>query len=84
MDPGEPMDKDIYELGPEELAQVPSVPASLEEALDALEANHEFLRKGDVFTEDVIEMWLDYKRTNEVEEIRLRPHPMEFALYYDC
>ncbi len=84
MDPGEPMDKDIYELGPEELAQVPSVPASLEEALDALEANHEFLLKGDVFTEDVIEMWLDYKRTNEVDEIRLRPHPMEFALYYDC
>ncbi|MDA2917131.1 glutamine synthetase, partial [Nitrospinae bacterium AH_259_B05_G02_I21] len=84
MDPGEPLDKDMYDLEPEELAAVPSVPGSLEEALDALEANHEFLRKGDVFTEDVIKVWLDYKRTNEVDEMRLRPHPMEFALYYDC
>ncbi|MCH7646436.1 MAG: glutamine synthetase, partial [Nitrospinae bacterium] len=84
MDPGEPMDEDIYELPPEELAKVPSVPGSLDEALDALEANHEFLLKGDVFTEDVIETWLDFKRTVEVDELRLRPHPIEFALYYDC
>jgi glutamine synthetase len=84
IDPGEPLDKDIYELGPEELAGVPSVPDSLGDALKALEANHEFLLKGDVFTEDVIETWLYYKRTNEVDELRLRPHPIEFALYFDC
>ena len=84
IDPGEPMDKDIYELGPEELALVPSVPGSLDEALDALEANHEFLLKGDVFTEDVIETWLNFKRTVEIDELRLRPHPIEFALYFDC
>jgi glutamine synthetase len=84
MDPGEPMDEDIYELVPEELAKVPSVPGSLSEALDALEANHEFLLKGDVFTDDVIETWLDFKRTVEVDELRLRPHPIEFALYFDC
>jgi glutamine synthetase len=84
IDPGDPLDKDIYELGPEELEGVPSVPGSLEEALEALEADHEFLLKGDVFTEDVIETWLYYKRTAELDELRLRPHPMEFALYYDC
>ncbi len=83
IDPGPPLDKDIYELPPEELAEVPSVPASLGEALDALERDHEFLLKGDVFTEDVIETWLWYKRTKEVDPVRLRPHPYEFVLYYD-
>ena len=83
IDPGEPLDKDIYGLSPEELKNVPSTPSSLGEALDALEADHEFLMKGDVFTEDAIYTWLDYKRENEVDPIRLRPHPYEFALYYD-
>lgn len=81
--PGEPLDKDIYELSPAELSKVPSVPASLEGALDALEADHEFLTQGDVFTPDAIEMWIDYKRTNEVDPVRLRPHPQEFKLYFD-
>ncbi len=83
LDPGPPLDKDIYELPPEELAEVPSVPASLGEALDALERDHVFLLMGDVFTEDVIETWLWYKRTKEVDPVRLRPHPYEFVLYYD-
>ncbi|MCG8604907.1 type I glutamate--ammonia ligase [bacterium] len=83
IDPGEPLDKDIYDLSPEELADVPSTPASLENALDALHNDHEFLLKGDVFTEDVIETWIQYKRENEVAAVRLRPHPYEFALYYD-
>jgi glutamine synthetase len=84
IDPGAPMDKDIYELPPEELARIPSTPDSLASALDALEENHEFLLKGDVFTQDVIETWISYKRMNEVEPLRLRPHPYEFALYYDA
>jgi glutamine synthetase len=83
IDPGSPLDKDIYELPPEELAEVPAVPGSLAEALDALERDHEFLLKGDVFTEDVIETWLWYRRTKEVDPVRLRPHPYEFVLYYD-
>jgi glutamine synthetase len=83
LDPGEPLDKDIYGLTPEEMSDVPTLPGSLEEALDALEADHEFLLKGEVFTEDVIRAWLDYKRRFEVDAIRLRPHPYEFALYYD-
>ncbi len=83
IDPGDPLDKDIYSLGPEELASVPSLPASLEGALDALEKDHDFLLKGDVFTPDVIETWIEYKRTNEIDQIRLRPHPYEFALYFD-
>ncbi|MEC4677083.1 MAG: type I glutamate--ammonia ligase [Nitrospirota bacterium] len=83
IDPGEALDKDIYDLGPEELASVPTMPASLEEALDSLEADNEFLRKGDVFTEDAIETWISYKRTKEVDALRLRPHPHEFYLYYD-
>ena len=83
IDPGEPLDKDIYELEPEEMAGVPSVPASLEEALKELEADHQFLRKGDVFTQDVLDTWLWYKRTKEVDPVRLRPHPYEFVLYYD-
>jgi glutamine synthetase len=83
IDPGEPLDKDIYSLSPEELADVPSTPGSLEEALDALEDDNEFLLKGDVFTEDVIEKWLEYKRENEADQVRLRPHPYEFMLYFD-
>ena len=83
IDPGQPLDKDIYELGPEELKDVPSVPPSLEKALDALEADHEFLLKGDVFTEDAIDVWLSYKRKREVDAVRLRPHPYEFTLYFD-
>lgn len=83
VDPGEPLDRDIYGMSPEELAEVPSTPASLEEALKALENDHEFLLKGDVFTADVIETWIRYKRRNEVDAVRLRPHPYEFALYYD-
>ncbi len=84
IDPGEPLDKDIYGLSPEELANVPTAPSSLEEALNALEEDHEFLLKGDVFTEDAIQMWLEYKRENEVDPIRMRPTPWEFALYFDC
>jgi len=83
IDPGQPLDKDIYDMAPEELAGVPSMPGSLEEALDNLEADHDFLMKGDVFTKDAIEMWIHYKRTKEVDALRLRPHPYEFFLYYD-
>ncbi len=83
IDPGEPLDKDIYSLGPEELAAVPKVPGSLDEALNALENNHDFLLKGDVFTQDVIDVWLEYKRENEINAMALRPHPFEFELYYD-
>lgn len=81
--PGDPLDRDIYDMSPEELAEVPSTPGSLEEALNALEADHEFLLKGDVFTSDVIDTWIAYKRSKEVDAMRLRPHPYEFALYYD-
>jgi len=83
IDPGQPLDKDIYDLSPEELRDVPSMPGSLEEALDCLEQDHAFLLKGDVFTEELLETYIDYKRKNEVDAIRLRPHPYEFALYYD-
>ncbi|MGZ8786116.1 MAG: type I glutamate--ammonia ligase [Acidimicrobiia bacterium] len=83
IEPPPPVDKDIYDLPPEELKNLPSVPGSLEEALDALEADHDFLLKGDVFTSDLIQTWLDYKRGSEVDAIRLRPHPYEFYLYYD-
>jgi glutamine synthetase len=84
IDPGDPLDKDLYSLSPEELGVVPQTPASLEEALNALEADHEFLLKGDVFTPDVIEMWINYKMENEVKDINSRPHPAEFMLYFDC
>jgi glutamine synthetase len=83
IDPGEPLDKDIYELSPAELSKVPSVPGSLEGALKALEDDHEFLTKGDVFTQDALEMWISYKRTREIDPVRLRPHPYEFKLYFD-
>ncbi len=83
IDPGEPLDKDIYDLSPEELRDVPAMPASLEEALDCLEQDHAFLLKGEVFTEELLEAFIDYKGKNEADAIRLRPHPYEFALYYD-
>jgi len=81
--PGEPLDKDIYDLQPQELDTVPTTPRSLESSLDALRADHEFLLRGDVFTPDVIDTWIWYKQTHEVETIRVRPHPYEFSLYYD-
>lgn len=81
--PPDPMDKDLYDLPPEEMANVASTPGTLEEALDALKNDYEFLLKGDVFTKDVIDTWIKYKWDNEVDAIRLRPHPYEFALYYD-
>ncbi|MBI5197109.1 MAG: type I glutamate--ammonia ligase, partial [Nitrospirae bacterium] len=83
IDPGSPLDKDIYEMPAEELKRVPSMPGALDEALKNLEKDHAFLLKGGVFTEDVIETWISYKRTKEVDAVRLRPHPYEFALYYD-
>jgi glutamine synthetase len=82
-DPGEPLDKDIYDLSPEEMKNIPSMPSSLEEALACLEEDHAFLLKGDVFTEELIETFINYKRRSEADAIRLRPHPYEFALYYD-
>jgi glutamine synthetase len=84
MNPGDPLDKDIYALTPEELKGVPVMPGSLEEALDNLQKDHEFLLKGDVFSEELIATWIDWKREKDVDPVRLRPHPMEFALYYDC
>jgi glutamine synthetase len=82
--PGEPLDKDIYELSPEELSGYNSTPGSLGEALDALEADNEFLKAGGVFTDDVIKTWLDWKRNEELAPMALRPHPFEFELYYDA
>jgi len=84
IDPGEPLDVDIYDLSPEELSKIPSTPGSLEGALEALEKDHSFLTETGVFTEDFIETWISYKLDNEVNPMRLRPHPYEFALYYDC
>jgi glutamine synthetase len=84
IDPGESLDVDIYDLSPEELSKIPSTPGSLEGALEALEKDHEFLTTGGVFTEDLIQTWIEYKLDNEVNPMRLRPHPHEFALYYDC
>jgi glutamine synthetase len=83
IEPPSPVDKDIYELPRSELLNLPSVPASLEEAMVALEEDHEFLLEGGVFTDDLIETWIDYKMDHEVSQIRLRPHPHEFHLYYD-
>ena len=84
IDPGEPLDKNIYDLPPEELAEIRKTPATLAHALDALENDHEFLLKGDVFTEDVIHTWIQYKREREIAELAQRPHPYEFYLYYDA
>jgi len=83
IDPGPAFDKNLYDLPPEQLADVPTTPPSLEVALDNLERNHEFLLVGDVFSRDSIQAWIEYKRTKEVDALRLRPHPYEFALYYD-
>jgi glutamine synthetase len=83
IDPGEPLDKDIYDLSPEEMKGIPTTPGSLDEALKALRADHEFLLRGDVYTQDVIDTWIWYKTVNEVDPVRLRPHPYEFCLYYD-
>ena len=83
LDPGPPLDRDIYDLEQEELAKVPSMPGSLEDALTALERDHSFLLEGDVFTEELLRTYIDYKRSKEVDAVRLRPHPFEFALYYD-
>jgi glutamine synthetase len=83
IDPGEPMDKNLYDLDPIELSAIPQMPASLGEAIDALEKDHEFLLKGDVFTEDVISSWIEWKR-EEITSVNSRPHPHEFFLYYDA
>jgi glutamine synthetase len=83
IDPGPPLDKDIYDLSPEELKDVPSLPGSLDESLQALENDHEFLLKGDVFSQRMIDRWIEYKREREIQVLRLRPHPLEFSMYYD-
>ena len=82
-DPGEPLDKDIYDVSPDEMKTVPAMPGSLDEALTCLEDDRDFLLRGDVFTNETIDTFVEYKRRNEAEAIRLRPHPYEFALYYD-
>ncbi len=84
IDPGKPMDKNIYDLPPEILKEIPNTPATLADALDALESDHDFLLKGDVFSLDLIETWIDYKRKNEVEQLMIRPHPHEFSMYFDA
>src|SRR4029453_1724952 len=82
-EPEQPVDKDLYELPPDEHAEISQVPASLPEVLNALEDDHAYLLEGGVFTDDLIETWIDWKRSNEVDPIRLRPHPHEFELYFD-
>ncbi|MFH0989757.1 MAG: type I glutamate--ammonia ligase [bacterium] len=84
IDPGDPLDKDIYDLTPEQLSDVPSTPPSLKDSLQALQDDHEFLLRGDVFSSDMIETWIDYKTKREIEPMQLRPHPYEFMLYYDA
>ncbi len=83
MHPGDPLDKDIYHLTAEEYERLNTAPTDLEKALDALEEDHEFLLKGDVFTADVVHYWIKYKRDNEVDALRQRPHPYEFCMYFD-
>ena len=83
IDPGKPLDKDIFDLSKEESKSVPLMPGSLDEALDALESDHEYLLKGGVFSQDLIDVWIEYKRKNEADAVRMRPHPYEFHLYYD-
>src|SRR4030095_9827706 len=83
IDPGEPLEKDIYDLSPEELKDVPTLPGSLDDSLKALEADHDFLLKGDVFSPQLIERWINYKRDREITPLRMRPHPLEFSLYFD-
>lgn len=84
IDPGKPLDRDIYEMSPDELKDVPTTPGSLEEAINALEKDNDFLQKGNVFTKDLIDAWISWKREKELDPLRLRPHPYEFSLYYDC
>jgi len=84
IEPAAPVDKDLYELPPEEARNIPQAPTSLPAVIDRLEADHDYLLEGGVFTADLIETWIDIKRTQEIDPIRLRPHPYEFALYYDC
>ncbi len=83
IDPGEPMDKDLYDLEPREAAAIPTMPGSLDEAMNNLEKDHQFLLKGGVFSEDFVETWISYKRSREIDPLRLRPHPYEFYMYYD-
>jgi glutamine synthetase len=83
IEPPAPVDKDLYELPPDEAASIAQVPGSLGEVLDNLERDHEYLTEGGVFTDDLIEAWTTYKRSTEIDPIRLRPHPHEFELYYD-
>ncbi|HLS14977.1 MAG TPA: type I glutamate--ammonia ligase, partial [Beutenbergiaceae bacterium] len=83
IEPPQPIDKDLYELPPEEHSNIAQVPASLEGALNALAEDHDYLTEGDVFTPDLIQTWIDYKRTNEIDPLRQRPHPHEFEMYYD-
>jgi len=84
IEPGKPLDQDIYDLSARDLEGIPTAPMSLDHALDSLEADHEWLTKGDVFTEDFIAVFIDYKRREEVDVMRQRPHPMEFELYHNC
>src|SRR6267143_1232958 len=83
IDPGDPLEKDIYDLSPEELKDVPTLPGSLDESLKALEADHDFLLKGDVFSQQLIDRWIAYKREKEITPLRMRPHPLEFSMYFD-
>jgi glutamine synthetase len=83
VEPPEPVDKDLYELPPDEAQSIAQVPGSLEAVLGTLEADHAYLTEGGVFTEDLIQTWITYKRENEIDPMRLRPHPHEFELYYD-
>jgi glutamine synthetase len=84
IEPPDPVDKDLYELPPEEHAAIPQVPGSLAAVLEALEEDNDYLTEGDVFTEDLIQTWIEYKRTKEIDPLRFRPHPHEFEMYYDC
>ncbi|HEY2240828.1 MAG TPA: type I glutamate--ammonia ligase, partial [Streptosporangiaceae bacterium] len=83
VEPPEPVDKDLYELPPDEAQSIAQVPGSLEAVLNTLEADHAYLTEGGVFTEDLVQTWISYKRENEIDPMRLRPHPHEFELYYD-
>jgi glutamine synthetase len=83
IDPGKPLDKDIFELSKEEMKSVPTMPGSLDEALKALDDDNKYLTKGGVFTQELIDLWIEYKTKNEVDPVRMRPHPYEFHLYYD-
>ena len=83
IDPGQPLDRDIFELDAAEAASIPSMPGSLDEALGELSKDHKFLTEGGVFSEDYVELWINYKKKNEADAVRMRPHPYEFHLYYD-